>query len=144
MNTNEIKHYFNPSQLTDYNVSWEKDDRSLKVFSKIYADSEYAGHLFKQPRRWPNLLIDDDNGNTQDYSMTQDDDAIYVFLRSIQNNYRSSDVEEFSSFEEAQAFVANHIRTKVSHIENAQYKVADEADLLSMRNMIKNLNDEPF
>ena len=144
MLVNEIIHYFNPEQLNSYDISWTKADQSFKVISGVYADSEYAGHLFKESRKWLNLGIADDKGNTQYYSMTLDKDTIYVFLRSGQHNYHSSDIKEFSSFEAAQEFVAKHIRTKASHIEGAQYKVADEANLINLDNMIKNLNDEPF
>ena len=142
MLVNEIKHYFNPEQLSSYSVSWWKDERAFEKFKEIYADSEYVGHLFKQPRRWLNLGMADDE-NSQIYSMTQDN-TIYVFLRSVKGAYHSSSIEEFKSFEAAQEFVANHIHTKASHIEHARYNVADESSLLSMRNMVKNLKNEPF
>lgn len=143
MLVNEIKHYFNPEQLDSYSVSWWKEDRAFEKIKKIYADSEDVDHLFKQPRRWLNLGIADDK-NVQTYSMTQDNDTIYVFLQSVKGNYSSSSIEEFRSFEAAQEFVANHILTKASHIEDAKYRVADESTLLSMRTMIKNLKNETF
>lgn len=143
MLANEIKNYFNPEQLDSYSVSWWKDDRAFEKIKEIYADSEDVGHLFNQPRRWLNLGMTDDK-NSQMYSMTQDNDIIYVFLQSVEGTYRSSSIEEFRSFEAAQEFVANHILTKASHIEDARYNVVEESALLSMRNMVKNLKNEPF
>lgn len=76
--------------------------------------------------------------------MTQDNDTIYVFLQSVEGTYCSSSIEEFRSFEAAQEFVANHLLTKASHIEDARYRVVNESTLLSMRNMIKSLKDKTF
>ena len=109
---------------------------------EVNADTEYAKHLIESTRKWLNLGITDREGNAQYYSMTQDGDKIFVFLQSFKDGDRTSDIKEFSSFEEAQEFVANHLRTEASYIEDARYRVADEASLFVMRNMVKNL--KPF
>ena len=87
-------------------------------------------------------MIDGDEDNAQYYSMTQDDNRIFVFLQSVKDGDRSFDIKEFRSFEAAQEFVANHLRNEASHIKDARYRVADEASLMSLRNMVKNL--KPF
>lgn len=143
MNVNEIKYYFDPEQLNSYDVSWWKAERSFKEIRKVYADSEYNAILIEEPRKWLNLgMIDDDEDNAQYYSMTQDGDRIFIFLQSVKDGDCTSDVKEFRSFESAQEFVANHLRTEASHIEDARYRVADEASLMGLRNMVKNL--KPF
>ena len=143
MNVNEIKYYFNPEQLNSYDVSWWKAEQAFKEIREVYADSEYNAILIEEPRKWLNLgMIDGDEDNAQYYSMTQDDNKIFVFLQSVKNGDRSFDVKEFRSFEAAQEFVANHLRNEASHIKDARYRVADEASLMSLRNMVKNL--KPF
>lgn len=143
MNVNEIKYYFDPEQLNSYDVSWWKAERSFKEIRKVYADSEYNAILIEEPRKWLNLgMIDGDEDNAQYYSMTQDGDRIFIFLQSVKDGDYTSDVKEFRSFEAAQEFVANHLRTEASHIEDARYRVADEASLMGLRNMVKNL--KPF
>lgn len=143
MNVNEIKYYFDPEQLNSYDVSWWKAEQSFKEIRKVYADSEYNAILIEEPRKWLNLgMIDGDEDNAQYYSMTQDGDRIFIFLQSVKDGDCTSDVKEFRSFEAAQEFVANHLRTEASHIEDARYRVADEASLMGLRNMVKNL--KPF
>ena len=143
MNVNEIKYYFDPEQLNSYDVSWWKAEQSFKEIRKVYADSEYNAILIEEPRKWLNLgMIDDDEDHAQYYSMTQDGDRIFIFLQSVKDGDCTSDVKEFRSFEAAQEFVANHLRTEASHIEDARYRVADEASLMGLRNMVKNL--KPF
>lgn len=143
MLVNEIKYYFNPEQRNSYSVSWWKAEQAFKEIRKVYADSEYNAILIEEPRKWLNLgMIDGDEDNAQYYSMTQDGDIIFIFLQSVKDGDCTSDVKEFRSFEAAQEFVANHLRTEASHIEDAQYRVADEASLMSLRNMVKNL--KPF
>lgn len=143
MNVNEIKYYFDPEQLNSYDVSWWKAEQSFKEIRKVYADSEYNAILIEEPRKWLNLgMIDGDEDNAQYYSMTQDGDRIFIFLQSVKDRNCTSDVKEFRSFEAAQEFVANHLRTEASHIEDSRYRVADEASLMSLRNMVKNL--KPF
>ena len=143
MNVNEIKYYFDPEQLNSYDVSWWKAEQSFKEIRKVYADSEYNAILIEEPRKWLNLgMIDGDEDNAQYYSMTQDGDRIFIFLQSVKDRDCTSDVKEFRSFEAAQEFVANHLRTEASHIEDSRYRVADEASLMSLRNMVKNL--KPF
>lgn len=143
MNVNEIKYYFDPEQLNSYDVSWWKAEQSFKEIRKVYADSEYNAILIEEPRKWLNLgMIDGDEDNAQYYSMTQDGDRIFIFLQSVKDGDCTSDVKEFRSFEAAQEFVANHLRTEASHIEDSRYRVADEASLMSLRNMVKNL--KPF
>ena len=169
MNVNEIKYYFDPEQLNSYDVSWWKTEQAFKEIREVYADkkntrrsiervrkwlnldiadcevnadTEYAKHLIESTRKWLNLGITDREGNAQYYSMTQDGDKIFVFLQSFKDGDRTSDIKEFSSFEEAQEFVANHLRTEASYIEDARYRVADEASLFAMRDMVKNL--KPF
>ena len=143
MNVNEIKYYFDPEQLNSYDVSWWKAEQSFKEIRKVYADSEYNAILIEEPRKWLNLgMIDGDEDNAQYYSMTQDGDRIFIFLQSVKDGDCISDVKEFRSFEAAQEFVANHLRTEASHIEDARYRVADEASLMGLRNMVKNL--KPF
>ena len=141
MNVNEIKYYFDPEQLNSYDVSWWKAEQAFKEIRKVYADSEYNAILIEEPRKWLNLgMIDEDHA--QYYSMTQDGDRIFIFLQSVKDGDCTSDVKEFRSFETAQEFVANHLRTEASHIEDARYRVADEASLMGLRNMVKNL--KPF
>lgn len=146
MNVNEIKYYFDPEQLNSYDVSWWKGWKAEQAFNEIrevYADSEYNAILIEEPRKWLNLgMIDGDEDNAQYYSMTQDGDRIFIFLQSVKDGDYISDVKEFRSFEAAQEFVANHLRTEASHIEDARYRVADKASLMSLRNMVKNL--KPF
>ena len=143
MNVNEIKYYFDPEQLNSYDVSWWKAEQAFKEIRKVYANSEYNAILIEEPRKWLNLgMIDGDEDNAQYYSMTQDGDRIFIFLQSVKDGDCTSDVKEFRSFEAAQEFVANHLRTEASHIEDARYRVADEASLMSLRNMVKNL--KPF
>ena len=143
MNVNEIKYYFDPEQLNSYDVSWWKAEQAFNKIREVYADSEYNAILIEEPRKWLNLgMIDGDEDNAQYYSMTQDDNRIFVFLQSVKDGDRSFDIKEFRSFEAAQEFVANHLRTEASHIENARYRVADEVSLMSLRNMVKNL--KPF
>ena len=143
MNVNEIKYYFEPEQLNSYDVSWWKAEQSFKEIRKVYANSEYNAILIEEPRKWLNLgMIDGDEDNAQYYSMTQDGDRIFIFLQSVKDGDCISDVKEFRSFEAAQEFVANHLRTEASHIEDARYRVADEASLMGLRNMVKNL--KPF
>lgn len=143
MNVNEIKYYFDPEQLNSYDVSWWKAEQAFKEIRKVYADSEYNAILIEEPRKWLNLgMIDGDEDNAQYYSMTQDGDRIFIFLQSVKDGDCTSDVKEFRSFEAAQEFVANHLRTEASHIEDARYRVADEASLMGLRNMVKNL--KPF
>lgn len=143
MNVNEIKYYFDPEQLNSYDVSWWKAEQAFKEIRKVYADSEYNAILIEEPRKWLNLgMIDDDEDHAQYYSMTQDGDRIFIFLQSVKDGDCTSDVKEFRSFESAQEFVANHLRTEASHIEDARYRVADEASLMGLRNMVKNL--KPF
>lgn len=143
MNVNEIKYYFDPEQLNSYDVSWWKAEQAFKEIRKVYADSEYNAILIEEPRKWLNLgMIDGDEDNAQYYSMTQDGDRIFIFLQSVKDGDYTSDVKEFRSFEAAQEFVANHLRTEASHIEDARYRVADEASLMGLRNMVKNL--KPF
>lgn len=143
MNVNEIKYYFDPEQLNSYDVSWWKAEQAFKEIRKVYADSEYNAILIEESRKWLNLgMIDGDEDNAQYYSMTQDDDRIFIFLQSVKDGDCTSDVKEFRSFEAAQEFVANHLRTEASHIEDARYRVADEASLMGLRNMVKNL--KPF
>ena len=143
MNVNEIKYYFDPEQLNSYDVSWWKAEQAFKEIRKVYADSEYNAILIEEPRKWLNLgMIDGDEDNAQYYSMTQDGDRIFIFLQSVKDRDCTSDVKEFRSFEAAQEFVANHLRTEASHIEDARYRVADEASLMGLRNMVKNL--KPF
>ena len=143
MNVNEIKYYFDPEQLNSYDVSWWKAEQAFKEIRKVYADSEYNAILIEEPRKWLNLgMIDGDEDNAQYYSMTQDGDRIFIFLQSVKDRDCASDVKEFRSFEAAQEFVANHLRTEASHIEDSRYRVADEASLMSLRNMVKNL--KPF
>lgn len=143
MNVNEIKYYFDPEQLNSYDVSWWKAEQAFKEIRKVYADSEYNAILIEEPRKWLNLgMIDGDEDNAQYYSMTQDGDRIFIFLQSVKDRDCTSDVKEFRSFEAAQEFVANHLRTEASHIEDSRYRVADEASLMSLRNMVKNL--KPF
>lgn len=143
MNVNEIKYYFEPEQLNSYDVSWWKAEQAFKEIRKVYANSEYNAILIEEPRKWLNLgMIDGDEDNAQYYSMTQDGDRILIFLQSVKDGDCTSDVKEFRSFEAAQEFVANHLRTEASHIEDSRYRVADEASLMSLRNMVKNL--KPF
>lgn len=143
MNVNEIKYYFEPEQLNSYDVSWWKAEQAFKEIRKVYANSEYNAILIEEPRKWLNLgMIDGDEDNAQYYSMTQDGDRIFIFLQSVKDGDCTSDVKEFRSFEAAQEFVANHLRTEASHIEDARYRVADEASLMGLRNMVKNL--KPF
>ena len=143
MNVNEIKYYFNPEQLNSYDISWWKAEQAFKEIRKVYANSKYNAILIEEPRKWLNLgMIDGDEDNAQYYSMTQDGDRIFIFLQSVKDGDCTSDVKEFRSFEAAQEFVANHLRTEASHIEGARYRVADEASLMSLRNMVKNL--KPF
>ena len=143
MNVNEIKYYFDPEQLNSYDVSWWKAEQAFNEIREVYADSEYNAILIEEPRKWLNLgMIDGDEDNAQYYSMTQDDNRIFIFLQSVKDDDCTSDVKEFRSFEAAQEFVANHLRTEASHIEDARYRVADEASLMSLRNMVKNL--KPF
>ena len=143
MNVNEIKYYFDPEQLNSYDVSWWKAEQAFNESREVYADSEYNAILIEEPRKWLNLgMIDGDEDNAQYYSMTQDGDRIFIFLQSVKDGDYISDVKEFRSFEAAQEFVANHLRTEASHIEDARYRVADEASLMSLRNMVKNL--KPF
>lgn len=143
MNVNEIKYYFDPEQLNSYDVSWWKAEQAFNEIREVYADSEYNAILIEEPRKWLNLgMIDGDEDNAQYYSMTQDGDRIFIFLQSVKDGDYISDVKEFRSFEAAQEFVANHLRTEASHIEDARYRVADEASLMSLRNMVKNL--KPF
>lgn len=143
MNVNEIKYYFEPEQLNSYDVSWWKAEQAFKEIRKVYANSEYNAILIEEPRKWLNLgMIDGDEDNAQYYSMTQDGDRIFIFLQSVKDGDCTSDVKEFRSFETAQEFVANHLRTEASHIEDSRYRVADEASLMSLRNMVKNL--KPF
>ena len=143
MNVNEIKYYFDPEQLNSYDVGWWKAEQAFKEIRKVYADSEYNAILIEEPRKWLNLgIIDGDKENAQYYSMTQDNDKIFVFLYSVKDSHHTSDVKEFRSFEAAQEFVANHLHTEASHIEDAKYRVAHEASLMSLRNMVKNL--KPF
>ena len=169
MNVNEIKYYFNPEQLNSYDISWWKAEQAFKEIREAYADkkdvrhsikkvrkwlnleitdcesdadAEYARHLIEGTRKWLNLGVADNKANAQYYSMTQDDNKIFVFLQSVKNGDRSFDVKEFRSFEAAQEFVANHLRNEASHIKDARYRVADEASLMSLRNMVKNL--KPF
>lgn len=143
MNVNEIKYYFDPEQLNSYDVSWWKAEQAFKEIRKVYADSEYNAILIEEPRKWLNLgMIDGDEDNAQYYSMTQDGDRIFIFLQSVKDGDCTSDVKEFRSFEAAQEFVANHLRTEASHIEDARYRVSDEASLMGLRNMVKNL--KPF
>lgn len=143
MNVNEIKYYFDPEQLNSYDVSWWKAEQAFNEIREVYADSEYNAILIEEPRKWLNLgMIDGDEDNAQYYSMTQDGDRIFIFLQSVKDGDYISDVKEFRSFEVAQEFVANHLRTEASHIEDARYRVADEASLMSLRNMVKNL--KPF
>ena len=138
MNVNEIKYYFEPEQLNSYDVSWWKAEQAFKEIRKVYANSEYNAILIEEPRKWLNLgMIDEDSA--QYYSMTQDGDRIFIFLQSVKDGDRISDVKEFRSFESAQEFVANHLRTEASHIEDARYRVADEASLMGLRNTVKNL-----
>lgn len=139
MNVNEIKYYFEPEQLNSYDVSWWKAEQSFKEIRKVYADSEYNAILIEEPRKWLNLGMIDDEDHAQYYSMTQDGDRIFIFLQSVKDGDCTSDVKEFRSFEAAQEFVANHLRTEASHIEDARYRVADEASLMSLRNTVKNL-----
>ena len=141
MNVNEIKYYFEPEQLNSYDVSWWKAEQAFKEIRKVYANSEYNAILIEEPRKWLNLgMIDEDNA--QYYSMTQDGDRIFIFLQSVKDGDCISDVKEFRSFKSAQEFVANHLRTEASHIEDARYRVADESSLMSLRNTVKNL--KPF
>ena len=105
-------------------------------------DTEYARHLIEGTRKWLNLGVTDNEANAQYYSMTQDDNTIFVFLYTVKDGHRKSDIKEFSSFEAAQEFVANHLLTEASHVKDAQYRVADEASLMSLRNMVENL--KPF
>lgn len=143
MNVNEIKYYFDPEQLNSYDVSWWKAEQAFNEIREVYADSEYNAILIEEPRKWLNLgMIDGDEDNAQYYSMTQDGDRIFIFLQSVKDGDYISDVKEFRSFEAAQEFVANHLRTEASHIEDARYRVADEASLMSLRNIVKNL--KPF
>ena len=143
MNVNEIKYYFEPEQLNSYDVSWWKAEQSFKEIRKVYANSEYNAILIEEPRKWLNLgMIDGDEDNAQYYSMTQDGDRIFIFLQSVKDGDCISDVKEFRSFEAAQEFVANHLRTEASHIEDARCRVADEESLMSLRNTVKNL--KPF
>ena len=143
MNVNEIKYYFNPEQLNSYDVSWWKAEQAFNEIREVYADSEYNAILIEEPRKWLNLgMIDGNEDNAQYYSMTQDGDRIFIFLQSVKDGDYISDVKEFRSFEAAQEFVANHLRTEASHIEDARYRVTDEASLMSLRNMVKNL--KPF
>lgn len=143
MNVNEIKYYFDPEQLNSYDVSWWKAEQAFNEIREVYADSEYNAILIEEPRKWLNLgMIDGDEDNAQYYSMTQDDNRIFVFLQSVKDGDRSFDIKEFRSFEAAQEFVANHLRNEASHIKDARYRVADEASLMSLRNMVKNL--KPF
>lgn len=143
MNVNEIKYYFDPEQLNSYDVSWWKAEQAFNEIREVYADSEYNAILIEEPRKWLNLgMIDGNEDNAQYYSMTQDDNRIFVFLQSVKDGDRSFDIKEFRSFEAAQEFVANHLRNEASHIKDARYRVADEASLMSLRNMVKNL--KPF
>ena len=143
MNVNEIKYYFNPEQLNSYDISWWKAEQAFKEIRKVYANSEYNAILIEEPRKWLNLgMIDGDEDNAQYYSMTQDGDRIFIFLQSVKDGDCTSDVKEFRSFEAAQEFVSNHLRAEASHIEGARYRGADEASLMSLRNMVKNL--KPF
>lgn len=143
MNVNEIKYYFEPEQLNSYDVSWWKAEQAFKEIRKVYANSEYNAILIEEPRKWLNLgMIDGDEDNAQYYSMTQDGDRIFIFLQSVKDGDCISDVKEFRSFEAAQEFVTNHLRTEASHIEDARYRVADEESLMSLRNTVKNL--KPF
>ena len=143
MNVNEIKYYFEPEQLNSYDVSWWKAEQAFKEIRKVYANSEYNAILIEEPRKWLNLgMIDGDEDNAQYYSMTQDGDRIFIFLQSVKDGDCISDVKEFRSFEAAQEFVANHLRTEASHIEDARCRVADEESLMSLRNAVKNL--KPF
>ena len=143
MNVNEIKYYFDPEQLNSYDVSWWKAEQAFNEIREVYADSKYNAILIEEPRKWLNLgMIDGDEDNAQYYSMTQDDNRIFVFLQSVKDGDRSFDIKEFRSFEAAQEFVANHLRNEASHIKDARYRVADEASLMSLRNMVKNL--KPF
>lgn len=143
MNVNEIKYYFEPEQLNSYDVSWWKAEQAFKEIRKVYANSEYNAILIEEPRKWLNLgMIDGDEDNAQYYSMTQDGDRIFIFLQSVKDGDCISDVKEFRSFEAAQEFVANHLRTEASHIEDARCRVADEESLMSLRNTVKNL--KPF
>lgn len=140
MNVNEIKYYFEPEQLNSYDVSWWKAEQAFKEIRKVYANSEYNAILIEEPRKWLNLgMIDGDEDNAQYYSMTQDGDRIFIFLQSVKDGDCISDVKEFRSFEAAQEFVANHLRTEASHIEDARCRVADEESLMSLRNTVKNL-----
>ena len=143
MNVNEIKYYFEPEQLNSYDVSWWKAEQAFKEIRKVYANSEYNAILIEESRKWLNLgMIDGDEDNAQYYSMTQDGDRIFIFLQSVKDGDCISDVKEFRSFEAAQEFVANHLRTEASHIEDARCRVADEESLMSLRNTVKNL--KPF
>ena len=143
MNVNEIKYYFEPEQLNSYDVSWWKAEQAFKEIRKVYANSEYNAILIEEPRKWLNLgMIDGDEDNAQYYSMIQDGDRIFIFLQSVKDGDCISDVKEFRSFEAAQEFVANHLRTEASHIEDARCRVADEESLMSLRNTVKNL--KPF
>ena len=142
MNVNEIKYYFDPEQLNSYSISWCKEDHAFRVFNKLYANTKYNELLIESPRKWLNLGVADNEDNAQYYSMTQNNDTIFIFLQSVKDGNRTSKIKEFSSFEEAQEFVANHFRTEASYIKNARYSVTDEASLFAMRNMIKNL--KPF
>ncbi len=170
MNVNEIKYYFDPEQLNSYSISWSKAEQAFEKIRNVYVgskdperliervrkclnigtvdcsgdvDTEYVKHLFEETRKWSNLgMIDGDEDNAQYYSMTQDGDRIFIFLQSVKDGDCTSDVKEFRSFEAAQEFVANHLRTEASHIEDSRYRVADEASLMSLRNMVKNL--KPF
>lgn len=143
MNVNEIKYYFEPEQLNSYDVSWWKAEQAFKEIRKVYANSEYNAILIEEPRKWLNLgMIDGDEDSAQYYSMTQDGDRIFIFLQSVKDGDCISDVKEFRSFEAAQEFVANHLRTEASHIEDARCRVADEESLMSLRNTVKNL--KPF
>ena len=145
MNVNEIKYYFEPEQLNSYDVSWWKAEQAFKEIRKVYANSEYNAILIEEPRKWLNLgMIDGDEDNAQYYSMTQDGDRIFIFLQSVKDGDCISDVKEFRSFEAAQEFVANHLRTEESHIEDARYRVADEESLMSLRNTVKNLKPSYF